>query len=61
MKNILYFYSKCVFYQLYIPRSFILLSLKSLTSQLVNTTGIPYVCAAFCNSVISMKDLMMTT
>ena len=37
------------------------LSLMSLTSQLVNTNGIPYVCAAFCNPVISMRDLMMTT
>ena len=26
-----------------------------------DTTGIPYVCTAFCNSVISMTDLMMTT
>ena len=36
-------------------------NLLSLTSQLVNTTGIPYVCTAFCNSLISMRDLMMTT
>ena len=51
----------CFIPAVYTTLFYLFLSLMSLTSQLVNANGIPYVCAAFCYPVISMTDLMMTT